>query len=99
MITKQTLLLTIKLYTVPTVVSSDYLPGYLSIHIVILDVNYLAFSTFPASCSEVYAKLQYSLTKVVLIGCNKKYILHPILNSSSCAGFAAYRLHITVLVY
>lgn len=80
-------------------VSADYLPGYPSIHIVVLDVTSLVFNIFPASCSEVYAKLQYSLTKVVVIGCNKKYISHTMLNSSTCVGFAAYRLHITVLVY
>ena len=101
MITKQCLTVAIKLSTVLTMVPSVYLPDHISIRILALDITSSVFNVFSASCTEVYTKLQYSLTNiVVLIICYivAKIHFHIILNTSTCVGFAAHHLRITVLV-
>lgn len=66
-ITKQCLTVTLKLSTAPTVISSAYLPDHTFIHFLVLDVTSLVFNIFPATCTVLYAKLQYSLTNMIVL--------------------------------
>lgn len=67
MITKQCLTVAIKLSTVLTMVPSVYLPDHTSIRILAIDITSSVFNVFSASCTEVYTKLQYSLTNIVVL--------------------------------